>query len=760
MDAKKVKAGKTFIKAESPVDSFWYIAGGQVEATFPGGSITLGRGDLIGLSNLGGGEHSLTYTIKGDADLVPFGSPALLHSAGFFTEHADHVSHLAVGMNHQILLLLALNRTNWSLCNDLYSFVPKLYEKYSDICSEYHIVPRELSSMEEFEAPSPEHVLPNWMVSYHNGFHALIGSVAMRPTLEKVQILPGYLFYTSETISRILSHCIDMRDYCTNALQILINEERNDLFDLFVSAYSRIGAIGAQSAGIDTAIEELANKVKAIPSANITLLQSRLDEFHSIESSMMEEQEKATENPAEEDTSAEAQKLRGSLDAILEYADYLPEQAEVVRQHMSVYKALSDKSSSEPEAIRARKDLTEDFIQLYTACFQISLMEPEIPQIVKMFFNFGYMDPDLVGMENAKYLYAIAGSYSDMPEEGIYTMYHWLQAIYNGEKEPSVTELESNYEKYVQSLVTEGKLDKAGAAAMKENRAQKVTFELNNLFPTACKITNGHLATYCPVLSEHQFTKGASDTIQSAHEVKKLLDEIVKVDYSLFIHDKLTELNKKENIHDYFHVEIRPDIILTPVAGIRGAMWQEISGRSMLTPGRMLLPIFQMENLQKILYRMCGEYRWEFCKRVQGAHWNDVSEPSITSLYYDYLQFFRKNNELSPDAKEKIKLQIAKCKQNFREVFVMDYMIYMQFEAAGSPRMNKVARSIMFSQCPFSSDIRESIRSNPLYTDALHRYDIHTAQRKHFLVNLKQKLVNLNQPVPEALEEEMEYTGK
>ena len=35
--------------------------------------------------------------------------------------------------------------------------------------------------------------------------------------------------------------------------------------------------------------------------------------------------------------------------------------------------------------------------------------------------------------------------------------------------------------------------------------------------------------------------------------------------------------------------------------------------------------------------------------------WNDITEPSLTSEYCDYIQFYRKNHDLSAEAKEKIK---------------------------------------------------------------------------------------------------------
>ena len=125
-----------------------------------------------------------------------------------------------------------------------------------------------------------------------------------------------------------------------------------------------------------------------------------------------------------------------------------------------------------------------------------------------------------------------------------------------------------------------------------------------------------------------------------------------------------------------------------------------------------------------------GRFRWEICRKEMGARWNDIRELSLTSEYYDYVQYYRKNSELSPEAKEKMKNALWKAKNNYREVFVKDYQIWMKYEARGSLRMNKVARGIFFRYCPFSKDIRQMMKENPMYQDLLQKYDILQARKK------------------------------
>ncbi len=186
-------------------------------------------------------------------------------------------------------------------------------------------------------------------------------------------------------------------------------------------------------------------------------------------------------------------------------------------------------------------------------------------------------------------------------------------------------------------------------------------------------------------------------------------------------------------------------------------MWQEIEGRKRTTPARMMVSIFQMEDLTNIFIRLTADFRWEMCKRVQGPRWNDVTEPSLTSEYFDYIQFYKKNHELSTDAKEKIKLAMQKAKNSFKEMFIRDYESWVLYEGAGSPRLNKIARAILFTYCPFAKEIRDSLKANPLYKETMERYDVKQGQRLHHLNNLLQKIKNTGAAIPPEIQTQRDF---
>ena len=145
------------------------------------------------------------------------------------------------------------------------------------------------------------------------------------------------------------------------------------------------------------------------------------------------------------------------------------------------------------------------------------------------------------------------------------------------------------------------------------------------------------------------------------------------------------------------------------------------------------------------------------CRRVQGVHWNDVTDPSLTSEYCDYLQFYRKNHEISPENREKIKLALQKSRNNYRSVFVSDYVVYIRNEATGSARLNKIARSIVFRYCPFRSEKRASMKANPLYADIIEKYEIKLAGKTRLIQVMMQKIRKMEEPIPETITKQLEY---
>ena len=486
----------------------------------------------------------------------------------------------------------------------------------------------------------------------------------------------------------------------------------------------------------------MSQAVERLPRINRTLLAVRCQEHN----------EKVSDLESGKTTGIAA--LHNSCETILQYSGCTSKMQESFNTALNAYKSLKDKNSTDEEAHRIRKDLTALFYKIYTNAFMQSLYGGEIPTVVKMFFQFGYMDEELAGSENAAYLYTLCEQLPTDPSSGIYSIYEWLIAIHNGEKSPSRNEFDQDYQTYLREQRAQGHITAQEEEEALNNAEQRVLFELNNLFPAANKMTCGHITTFCPIFCKDQIIKPLPDCLVSAASIHKVLDNIRGIDFSAFYRDTIFTAPEAGVNREFVQIEILPDFILTPNIGTRAVMWQEIEGRKRTTPARMLLSIFSLEDLQSQITHLVGEFRWEMCRRIQGARWNDLSERSLTSEYFDYVQFYRKNHELSTETKEKIKTNLQKARNSYKELFVQDYMIWILYESNGSPRLNKVARNILFTYCPFSHAYRESLHSNPLYTDMFDRYKIRMAGQIHKLENVFAKF---SDHVPEELQQQMNY---
>jgi hypothetical protein len=421
---------------------------------------------------------------------------------------------------------------------------------------------------------------------------------------------------------------------------------------------------------------------------------------------------------------------------------------------------MQDKNSQEDDARILRKNISGLFYELYKEIFLISLSDNAVPSVIKMFLLFGYVDEDIAGIENATYLCTLAENIKGNEALGVYTMYEWLKQIYDGKKEPCRNEFDTDYTGFVHELKSTGKITDEIEGRMLVDRAQKVIFEIQNVFPLVNKITFGHASSFCPLFSEHNILKSLEDTLVQPSAIQKAENTIRQIDFSAFYRETVFASPALGTIKEFIHIEVLPDIILTPMIGTRGIMWQEIEGKRRTTAARMMLPLFNLEDTATTIVRLTGEYRWEMCKRVQGARWNDYSELSLTSEYFDYIQFFKRNHDLSPETREKIKLSLQKAKNNFREMFVRDYVTWIMLEASGSPRLNKVSRKILFSYCPFSKALRTQLSNNPAYKELFDRYDILTKQKLHRLDNLFSKISSSGNKVPEELIRQREFLEK
>ena len=140
--------------------------------------------------------------------------------------------------------------------------------------------------------------------------------------------------------------------------------------------------------------------------------------------------------------------------------------------------------------------------------------------------------------------------------------------------------------------------------------------------------------------------------------------------------------------------------------------------------------------------------------------WSDVTSHCLTGEYYDYAQFYSKNKDLSIDAKDKIRENLKRCRNNYKELFINDYINYMIYEVQGSVRLNKAVREILFRFAPPAKAYREKLATNQLYDEVLQRIRIEQGQALHRLDVIETKYRQAGKDIPREIEHKRAFVTR
>ncbi len=753
MAVKEFPMGTLMFQSEQPITALHVIAKGTVRASFPGGEFYLNKGDVIGVCELFYDSYFITYQAAEDVALAPY-SCTDGHLSDLLHAKSDLSNLIVTSLFRQLQEIVDQYELMRFDCDNFYQYLMKSYSEYSRFTTKHGFSTRALPGLENVSELVLEEDVPDWLSNYYGQLQRIMKSISAKAQI--ADFILGMLLKASQDVYDIISVCRELYDYKEGISDLLMNENRLDFFDLYASILYKIGAHNEDSTAITAALGTMMIQLENHDSIDKDMYRERVREYKE----KLEVLQQSSDSPVDQASASEVPDLTDSLHTILTYAECDDDTASKFKEAIEKFNKMTDKNASDDASRKLRMTITKLFYQVYTSAFLKSLSDSKVPKIVKMFFNFGYVDEKLAGLENASYLYSIVDALPTDPSRKVYTAYEWLRAVYEGRKAPCRNEFDNDYAAYVHELKVTGKITAAEEAPMLTDKKAQVEFELSNMFQSVNKITFGRISIFCPVFSESNVLKDLSGSLVSADKIRDCFEHIRNTDFSAYYRETMYSNPDIGIAKESVSVEILPDVILMPNVGVRGVMWQEIEGRKRTTPSRMMVSIFQMEDLNNILVRLTGEYRWEMCKRIQGARWNDVSEPSLTSEYFDYIQFYKKNRELSADAKDKVKLSMQKAKNSFKEMFIRDYESWIIYEGAGSPRLNKVARNILFTHCPFSREIRNKLKANPLYKETMDRYDIKLSQKVHHMDNLYQKIRKTSAEIPTEIENQRAFLLK
>ena len=743
---------KTIYKAGQPLTALHLITSGSVRVFSPTGEYLIGKGDVIGICEICSEVHFLGYETVEAVHIMnyPLPNPEALQE--LFEKNPDLASISVISAFRQMCTMLNHCEESALTCGNLYNLLHEHLSVYHTLCEQYQLTAKELTDMEQVTTYVGMETPDMWLTDFYQGLLQIFTANPAAAVAREAAVVTGFLRKASLDFRKTYLSLEEQLHYQELLLHYYISSEGEDLFSCYTSLFYQVAQASADTTDIYAAIQSVISTITSNAALDKPQLAARLQSFKANLNKFDTTQPVASDTPHAENQ----EQLAGSLSVILEYASAGIETASAFRQDVDAYKQLSDKSSSDEQACRLRRRLTENFYTIYNLVLKKGLTDNALPLPVRLFLFFGYVDEELAGKSNSVYLCQLIDSPEGKSGDGVYTFFDWVRNIYEGKKQPSRNEFGEDYVDYLHKQKASGKLSEEELRDLSNNPMRKVEFELQNLFPTVNKITYGRVTTFCPVLAADNILRDLSTSHVTAADIRSVLDRVRGIDYSVFYRETLnmdSPVAQKENIH----VECLPDFILMPNAGIRGVTWQEIEGRKRTTSARMMLSIFHMEDLYTTTIRLVGDYRWEMCKRVQGARWNDLTERSLTSEYFDYIQFYKKNNDLSSEAKERIRQSLMGAKNSFKEMFIRDYLLWIQLESTASPRLNKIARQIMFTYCPFSREVRQKVQSNPMYGELIRRHDVQCQQHLSHLNKICQKLRNEGTAIPETIEQEVEY---
>jgi hypothetical protein len=137
-----------------------------------------------------------------------------------------------------------------------------------------------------------------------------------------------------------------------------------------------------------------------------------------------------------------------------------------------------------------------------------------------------------------------------------------------------------------------------------------------------------------------------------------------------------------------------------------------------------------------------------------------MTDPSLTSYFCDYLQFYMNNRSIAMQTMTEIRNELSAARNNYKAVFVSNYVMWLLNESRGMARLNSIVLGILMTFCPFSTDIREKLKTNMRYNEALNRYNIKQQKRVQRLMLLFKKLNQNGKSVPQELRDELEFAKR
>jgi len=713
-----------------PLNSIAFLIKGNIQVHHCGAKYVAGPGSFLAVSDVSNGVYQSTYTSLDDSIIYVFG-----------VEHKEDLDKiLLINKDYSGFMIASLNRVIYELgrtyqdmvkCGRrLYNLLTENYKMYYEAALRLGYTARKPQWADDLAEPEsviePDLDRMNYYMEC-----ARIPIDVMKSFYGTSNIITVYQIEDQSEIIGQLNEIL--KDYAKRLdlmLGYLIDESDKSLFGLIATHAIEIvntDGNGEQFVGmLDNIVDNLSEVETFFENRlgrSLNIDRKHIEEIYRLINTGTKDRDMSVQayiKYSVEETEKALEDLKDSYRQILDYSEIDEDRANQMQNVMLDFINLKDRLSTDDYARKVRKQLSDMHYELYKAVFLKAYHDKNVPKIIDMFLKYGYADERLLTKEQLLSLYFLEDEEASC---NVYNIKQWLTLIYEGKKEPSKNEFDQEYTEMLISMKSRGMITEGQFKEYCSDNERKLEYEIQNLLRYNNRITSGHITTFVPVLHRDVLTNMPDKSVLTPGKIKEVLDRIMEIDFSVFDWEVLY-VDKAKNIEkEYIIKRVFPDIILMPTVGTNAVMWQDISGRKRGTPARFIFPVLFDADLYLNMVKLCGRFRWEMCRTIEGIAWNDIKYKSLTSEYSDYIQFYKKNKNLSEEKKEKIKLQIQKGRNNSREIFVIDYETWINFESTGAIKLNKLAREILATYCPFSKKIRDQLTIQPVFEEAFARFN-------------------------------------
>lgn len=449
-----------------------------------------------------------------------------------------------------------------------------------------------------------------------------------------------------------------------------------------------------------------------------------------------------------------------SLVQILFYSGLPEERADLFVICLDAFRELKDKLAVDRETSNIRDAVTPVFFEVYESAARRMINEGNAPKIIKMFLMYGYMDERLLSPEQVCALWELCDMEDKSDTYTVYNMAAWLTRIYRMEKEPSINEYGQDYLEVFRDKRRRGDLGEKDKMWWEGNRENRLNHEVSGVTRLGQRLSYGRMSGFFPVLYKEMISGDLKKAFVSKKRIETSLNRILAIDHSAFHREVVYNQPEKGIVQQLIMKKVLPDIILVPTFGIKGVMWQELVGRQSVSPGRLVLPAFCAEDLDLLMIDLVAKFRWYLSKVVSSSVRKEAASGSLYADYTNYLQFYKKNRDLSSEAKEKIKVLLDRYRNNMVEIYAGDYRTWILFESKGLMRLNKVAREILFKYCPFPRELRDKMEKQPLYNQMISQYNTICEREAKALEARYVRMNKSGGPLDSELAENLDYYRK